>query len=408
MEKNAMGDSDEDDCMIVQVTEPAIRWNPLKRPKIEGETQTSPPLASPSSSAAPSSRGVTQVNPAIAVKEELEYFPTARPNTNLAQIARLLASQLDAQTQPVEAQAADLQAQIAALTTQLQNQSLSLLTQLETKEAEFQRERIARRLAEERAEARIKAMTARLDETNRHRQNANLAHQTQCVELERVNRELQLVQETNVALATEKMAQEDKIAQLEIQLSGDTMVEPDGKGKTPIGSRGKVIRAEDLLSLTDWLPPVQTLEQAYRWDRELFYLLVNVQPNDELSPKQVERVWKKACTYSMENLFAEILVRGELSVENPAKTYWLLGDLAARVLLYHAESEAHQSERRLKESAMAKTVRQISHDNWTIPIMEGFNQHQGQWQTNLIVAWKTHLIPLVTTFEQEGWITTTI
>jgi hypothetical protein len=59
MEKSAMGDSDEDDCMIVQVTEPAIRWNPLKRPKIEGETQTSPPLASPSSSTAPSSGGVT-------------------------------------------------------------------------------------------------------------------------------------------------------------------------------------------------------------------------------------------------------------------------------------------------------------------------------------------------------------
>jgi hypothetical protein len=101
----------------------------------------------------------------------------------------------------------------------------------------------------------------------------------------------------------------------------------------------------------------------------------------------------------LENLFAEILVRGELSVEDPLKTYWLLGDLAARVLLYHAELEAHQLERRQKESTMAKTVRKISYDNWTVPIMEGFNRHQSQWQIPPIVAWKTHLLPLVNKFE---------
>jgi hypothetical protein len=61
-----------------------------------------------------------------------------------------------------------------------------------------------------------------------------------------------------------------------------------GSGITPIGGRGKVIRAEDLLGLTDWLPPVQTLEQAYKWDCELFFLLINVQSNDMVSQRQVE------------------------------------------------------------------------------------------------------------------------
>jgi hypothetical protein len=62
----------------------------------------------------------------------------------------------------------------------------------------------------------MKAMKVRLDETNRHRQATNLAHQTQRVELERVTRELQLVKETNMALATEKMEWQDKITQLEL------------------------------------------------------------------------------------------------------------------------------------------------------------------------------------------------
>jgi hypothetical protein len=170
-------------------------------------------------------------------------------------------------------------------------------------------------------------MKARLDKTNRHCQAANLAHQTQRVELEHVTRELQLVKETNVALATEKMEWQDKITQLELQLSGEGSFKMDVKGKspmvgsgvTPIGGRGKVVRADELLGLTNWLPPVQTLEQAYWWDRELFFLLVNVHPNDVQSHRQVERIWRKAYTYHLANLFAEILVRGDLTIEDPLK-----------------------------------------------------------------------------------------
>jgi hypothetical protein len=178
------------------------------------------------------------------------------------------------------------------------------------------------------------------------------------------------MKETNVALATEKLEQQDKISQLELQLNGEENSEMDvkekspmaGSGVTPIGGRGKVVRADELIGLSNWLPPVQTLEQAYRWDRELFFLLVNVQSNDVLFHRQVERIWKKAYTYRLENLSAEILVRGELTVEDPLKAYWLLGDLAAKVLLYQAEMEATQLERRQKEAAMAKTVRQIYGD----------------------------------------------
>jgi hypothetical protein len=210
-----MANSDEDECMIMDVKEPAIDWHQLKRPKIEAEAQPSPQLATPSSNATPSSAR-TQLDPNITVKEELEYFPTARSNTNLVHIARLLANQLEEQVQPAEAQTGELQVQIAALTTQLKDQSINWTEQLGKKEAEFQRERIARQLADERAEECVKAMKVRLDETNRHRQAANLVHQTQRVELERVTRELQLVKETNVALAMEKMEWQDKITQSEL------------------------------------------------------------------------------------------------------------------------------------------------------------------------------------------------
>jgi hypothetical protein len=89
------------------------------------------------------------------------------------------------------------------------------------------------------------------------------------------------MKETNVALATEKLEQQDKISQLELQLNGEENSEMDvkekspmaGSGVTPIGGRGKVVRADELIGLSNWLPPVQTLEQAYRWDRELFSYL---------------------------------------------------------------------------------------------------------------------------------------
>ena len=56
----------------------------------------------------------------MTVKEELEYYPIARPNTNLVRMARLLANQLE-QAQRVEVQIVELQAQIVALTARLKD-----------------------------------------------------------------------------------------------------------------------------------------------------------------------------------------------------------------------------------------------------------------------------------------------
>ena len=97
---------------------------------------------------------------------------------------------------------------------------------------------------------------------------------------------------------------------------------------------------------------------------------------------------RKPTPITWNNLFAEILVRGDLSVEDPLKTYWLLGDLATRVFLYHAKVEATQSERYKNEAIMAKTLRRILYDHWTAPIVEGFNCNQGQWQSAPILVWK--------------------
>lgn len=115
-----MAESNEDECMIVDVKESAINWHKLKKPKIETNVETSVPLATPSSSATPLSAR-TQLDPNVAVKEEVEYFPTTRSNTNLVQIARLLVDQLEEQAQRAAAPIGDLQAQVAALTTQLED-----------------------------------------------------------------------------------------------------------------------------------------------------------------------------------------------------------------------------------------------------------------------------------------------
>jgi hypothetical protein len=171
-------------------------------------------------------------------------------------------------------------------------------------------------------------------------------------------------------------------------------VDSEPKGKLPlgtamsIGGKGKVVRAEDLLGLSEWVPPMNLLEQAYRWDRQVFFLLVNVQPETTLTHRQFERIWTKAVNYGKENLLAEILVRGELNVEDPVKAYWMAGDLGARILLYKAEQEFNQSEKRRTEQAMAISKRQLSCDHWTLPIMTGFNRYQAQWDAPPLMDWR--------------------
>jgi hypothetical protein len=123
-------------------------------------------LATPSSSAVPSLEGITQLDPTVAVKEELDYFPMAAPNTNLACIVRLLANQLDEQAQLMEAQTIKLQAQIAILTAQLKELSANWVEQLEKKDVELQREQIARQLEDQQAEEHVTAMKVMLAEAH--------------------------------------------------------------------------------------------------------------------------------------------------------------------------------------------------------------------------------------------------
>jgi hypothetical protein len=70
------------------------------------------------------------------------------------------------------------------------------------------------------------------------------------------------MKETNVSLATEKLEQQDKISQLELQVNGEENFEMDvkekspmaGSGVTPIGRRGKVVRADWIKQLVTSCP----------------------------------------------------------------------------------------------------------------------------------------------------------
>ena len=57
-----------------------------------------------------------------------------------------------------------------------------------------------------------------------------------------------------------------------------------------------------------------------------------------MSVEECMYLWTGECV-------ANIMVRGDLSVEDPLKTYWLLGDLAARAFFCHIELETIQLER---------------------------------------------------------------
>lgn len=169
-----------------------------------------------------------------------------------------------------------------------------------------------------------------------------------------------------------------------------------------------MIRAHDLLALMEWLPPVQRVEQAYRWDREVFFLVMNVQNGDALECQQLERIWRKAGNYGMMNLFAEILVQGELTMEDPFAAYLLMGDLAARAFIYSEEVEHQQEQRRIKEQAMVSSSRVVACAEWTIAVLQGFEAYEDAWPGEVIANWKERLRTVHDKFSIEEWASTMI
>jgi len=88
------------------------------------------------------------------------------------------------------------------------------------------------------------------------------------------------------------------------------------------------------------------LEFAYALEREMFFLHTGLKFKESLSKARFKTIWNRAVQLKSENLFAEIVARGEVEPKDKLTAISLIGDYGARTLLFYSELEAVQAQRR--------------------------------------------------------------
>jgi hypothetical protein len=113
------------------------------------------------------------------------------------------------------------------------------------------------------------------------------------------------------------------------------------KEATPLDST-----ADLLLDLTEYVPPTSNLEHGYAFDRQVLFLVLNLNWRETLSNSQFRTVWSRACYYNLENLLLEVVLRGDLELDDYGAAYGQIGDFGLRRLLYYSKLESDLAMRR--------------------------------------------------------------
>ena len=103
---------------------------------------------------------------------------------------------------------------------------------------------------------------------------------------------------------------------------------------------------ESLLELTEYVPPTSNLEHAYAFDRQVLFLMLNLNWRETLSTFQFGFVWPRACYFNLENLLVEAILRGDLELEDYGAAYSQIGDFGLRRILYYSKLESDLATRR--------------------------------------------------------------
>ena len=163
---------------------------------------------------------------------------------------------------------------------------------------------------------------------------------------------------------------------------------------------------QELKDLLELVPPTANLEHAYSLDRQVFYTLFQLEYRERLDPHQFETIWHAACTYELENLLTEMVLRADLELVDKPVAYIRIGDFGLHRLLYYAKLEADLGQRRELASSAYKGV----HPNliggeftWDIGSAIRFWTQDGAFR-----AWKNGLEQLHAPVKDKGWLTSLV
>ena len=86
-------------------------------------------------------------------------------------------------------------------------------------------------------------------------------------------------------------------------------------------------------------PPFRSLFKNYEMQRDIFFVVYSLRPNQVLSPSEFEELWEEVTVDGYEHLLTEILVRGGLSLQDMFKGFQVIADLGVHVFLYYSQLE---------------------------------------------------------------------
>ena len=93
-------------------------------------------------------------------------------------------------------------------------------------------------------------------------------------------------------------------------------------------------------------PPFGSLFKNYELQRDIFFIVYSLRPNQSLSPLDFEGLWEEVTEDGYEHLLTEILVRGELNLNDMFKGFQIIADLGVHVFLYYSQLELTLSKKR--------------------------------------------------------------
>lgn len=132
-----------------------------------------------------------------------------------------------------------------------------------------------------------------------------------------------------------------------------------------------------LNELLKLVPPAGSVEEAYIWEREIFFIHTGLSLKESVSELKFQFLWKKARLLCSEDLFTEMLVRGDIVLENPAQAYYVVGDYGARILKFYTTLEDALASRRHSAAICASKQRKVE----VQCLVTGVAEHCLQWMT---------------------------
>lgn len=136
-------------------------------------------------------------------------------------------------------------------------------------------------------------------------------------------------------------------------------------------------------------PPFTSLYKNFEVQRDIFFIVYNLRPKQRLSVSEFQKLWEEVLADGYENLFTEILVRGELQVTDFMKTFLAIADLGTRVFLYYSQLElALQQQRHQVEAIFTNPPRRIVDvEFWNQAVNTALPIHP----TTLLLSWRADL-----------------